>query len=264
MWATNLKVITVALLVVGFYTLVARTIPQLESEVPEDLALGADVTPEQLAEAGERIYNGAGGCTACHGTGTRAPNLLTDHAGEGAVGARCGDRVSGEDCKTYLYAAMTDPGAYVVAGFDNIMPDVRRQLPDDQVWAVIAFLESLGGEITVTAADLPAEAAGVGEEAAGAGGGPTMSATTDPRTLLQETTCLTCHAIDGAGPPLGPSFDGMGARIDADRIRRGILDPDAEVAEGFEQFAGVMPKTFGDQLSATQLEAIVQYLAGMR
>src|SRR5918992_2495733 len=155
MWKTNLKVLLATLLVVGFYTGVAHIIPQLESEVPEALALTGNVSPEQLVAAGERIYNGAGGCTACHGLGARAPNLLTDHAGQGAIGARCGTRQPGVSCKQYLHEAMIEPGKYLVPGFDNIMPDMRRQLPDDQIWAVIAFLESQGGEVTVTAADIP-------------------------------------------------------------------------------------------------------------
>src|ERR671915_357649 len=121
MWRTNLKVLVLTLGMLGFYTGVARIIPQLESEVPEALAFGADVTPEALVAAGERVYNGAGGCTACHGLGTRAPNLLADHAGQGQIGARCGTRTPGVDCKTYLYESMTTPGAYLVAGFENIM-----------------------------------------------------------------------------------------------------------------------------------------------
>lgn len=256
MWRTNLKVLFVAVAVVGFYTMVAHVIPQLESEVPESLDLSGDVSPEALVAAGERIYNGAGGCTACHGLGTRAPNLLTDHGGEGAIGARCGTREAGKDCKAYLWESLTAPGAYLVSGFENIMPDMRRQLPEDQLWAVLAFLESQGGEVTVTAADLA-----TAETAGAAPAGPVASSTTDPRELLQENTCLTCHAIDGAGPPIGPSFDGIGGRLAPDAIRRAILDPDAEVTAGFEQFAGVMPKTFGQQLTARQLEAIVQFLA---
>jgi len=88
MWKTNLKVLVIALVVVGFYTTVAHVIPQLQSEVPEALALGTGATPEALVAAGEKIYNGAGGCTACHGLGTRAPNLVTDYKGQGAIGAR--------------------------------------------------------------------------------------------------------------------------------------------------------------------------------
>jgi hypothetical protein len=70
--------------------------------------------------------------------------------------------------------------------------------------------------------------------------------------------------MDGQGTALGPSFDGIGGRVDADRIRRGIVDPAAELAAGFEPFAGVMPTTFADQFSARQLEAIVQFLAARK
>lgn len=254
MWRTNLKVLVLAVAVVGFYTMVAHIIPQLESEVPESLDLSGDVSPEALVAAGERVFNGAGGCTACHGLGTRAPNLLTDHAGQGTIGARCGGREPGKDCKAYLWESLTEPGAYLVAGFENIMPDMRRQLPEDQIWAVLAFLQAQGGEVTVTGADIQSAASAVSA----------VSATTDPRQLLQENACLGCHAIDGAGPPIGPPFDGIGTRRTADAIRRSILDPDAEVAQGFEQFAGMMPKTFGQQLTAQQLEAIVQFLAARK
>ncbi|HEX9633059.1 MAG TPA: c-type cytochrome [Gemmatimonadales bacterium] len=257
MWRTNLKVFVLAVLVVGFYTMVAHIIPQLESEVPEALDLSGDTSPEALAAAGERVYNGAGGCTACHGLGTRAPNVLTDHAGEGAIGARCGGREPGKDCKAYLWESLTIPGEYLVAGFENIMPDMRRQLPEDQIWALVAFLQAQGGEVTVTGADL--QSASTAPTATTA-----LSATTDPRQLLQENACLGCHAIDGAGPPLGPSFDGVGTRLTADGIRRSILDPAAEVASGYEQFAELMPKTFGQQLTAQQLEAIVQFLAARK
>jgi mono/diheme cytochrome c family protein len=259
MWKTNLKVLVVAVAVIGFYTLIAHAIPQLESEVPESLDLGANVTPEALVAAGERVYHGAGGCTACHGLGTRAPNLVTDHAGEGPIGARCGSREPGKDCKAYLWESLTEPGTFTVPGFANIMPDMRRQLPEDQLWAVLAYLQSQGGEVTVTAEDV--ESAGSSASAAAV---PARSGTTDPRQLLTENACLGCHAIDGQGPPIGPSFDGIGGRINADRIRRGILNPNADTAQGFAQFAGTMPQTFGQQLSAAQLEALVTFLAGRR
>jgi mono/diheme cytochrome c family protein len=257
MWLTNLKVGGVALAVIALYTMIAHLIPQLESEVPEALDLTSGFTVEALVEAGDRIYHGAGGCTACHGIGTRAPNLLTDHAGEGPIGTRCGTR--GADCKAYLWESMVNPGAHVVGGFDNIMPDMRRQLPEDQIWAVIAYLQSVGGEVTVTAEDIPqAPAAGA------ASAGPVMTATLDPGTLVREKGCIGCHTLDGQGGPIGPSFDGMGRRLNANQIRRGILDPGAEIAAGFEQFAGTMPTTFGETLTAAQLEALVAFLAGRR
>jgi cytochrome c551/c552 len=113
----------------------------------------------------------------------------------------------------------------------------------------VGDLESAGG----AAGTAPAPAAAV-----------PASGTTDPRQLLTQNACLGCHAIDGAGPPIGPSFDGIGRRISAERIRRGIVFPSADTARGFAQFAGMMPQTFGSQLSAAQLEAIVQFLAGRK
>jgi hypothetical protein len=63
---------------------------------------------------------------------------------------------------------------------------------------------------------------------------------------------------------MGPSFDGIGARVDVDYIRESILDPAAGVSEGFEAFAGAMPPIFGSQLNAGQLEALVQFLVSQR
>jgi hypothetical protein len=56
----------------------------------------------------------------------------------------------------------------------------------------------------------------------------------------------------------------MGGRIDANRIRRGILEPNADTAKGFQAVAGTMPQTFGQQLSAAQLEVLVRYLSGLK
>lgn len=270
MWRTNLAILAVTLAVIGFYTAVAHLIPQLQSEVPEAVSLGSGTSPEELVAAGDRIFHQI--CTACHGLGTRAPNLLTDYAGKGPIGARCG-AAFGPRCKEYLYRSLVAPGDSVVPGFQNIMPPMSAQLSAQQIWAVVAFLQSQGGEVTVTQADI--ESAGTAPAAAANSTGPAApsaaapataprSETTDPRQLLAENACLGCHAIDGAGPRIGPPFDGIGARLTPDRIRRAILFPNADTAKGFEQFAGMMPQNFGTKLSAAQLEAIVQFLAGRK
>ena len=147
MVATNLKILFVVLATLGVFTLVANTIPQVQSEVPEELSFSADVSAEELIAAGEALFNGAGACTTCHGTGTRAPNLLTDEAGTGEIGARCAARVEGQDCKTYLHASMVDPNAFVVEGYPPIMPDQRRTMSPAQIWSMVAYLQSLGGEV---------------------------------------------------------------------------------------------------------------------
>jgi mono/diheme cytochrome c family protein len=261
MWRTNL---TVALLVLGtlaVYTAVANLIPQVESAVPEEVVLGSDVTPRELVAAGEQVFGGAGGCTACHGLGTRAPDLL------GVAGSVCAEREPDKSCKQYLHESLVNPGAYVVDGFQPIMPDMSRTLSSNEIWSLVAFLESQGGEVTVTGADLEA-AEGETVPDASTGAAPTTTAApaaaaglTDPTALLQTLGCVACHAAEEGAAGVGPPVPTM-AELDRDYIRRSILDPAADTAAGFEAFAGTMPVTFGEQLTAAQLEALVDHLAG--
>jgi mono/diheme cytochrome c family protein len=232
--------------------------------VPEELSFTGDVSPEQLIEAGQELYEGAGGCTACHGLGTRAPNLLAAEADQGPIGARCGERVPGEDCKTYLHRSMVEPQAYVVEGFQPIMPDVSRTLSDAQIWSLIAYLQSQGGEVTVTAADLQATEESGPAAGGGPAGGAAGSATTDPTQLLAEMQCIACHRLGSEGQEVGPPFDAIGTRLSPEEIRVAILDPAASISPGYEQFAGVMPPNFGSRLTAAQLEALVAFLAARK
>ncbi len=156
---------------------------------------------------------------------------------------------------------MVDPMAYLVEGYPGIMPDASRQLADDQIWAVVAYLESNGGTVTVTAADIQTSEPAAPATAAPAGG---FSASMDPQELLLTNACIGCHAMDGSGAPIGPSFDGIGSRLTPEQIRESILDPTAEVSEGFEQMGGLMPADFGQKLSAAQLEVLVEFLVARK
>jgi len=267
MWATNLKVVGIVLGTLALYTLIANKIPQVQSEVPQTLTLGANVTPEQLVAAGEKVFNGIGGCPTCHGLGTRAPNLLTDEKGTGPIGARCGKREAGKSCKQYLYESLDNPTAFVVTGYQPIMPVMTRQLSPEQIWSVIAFLESQGGTVDVTGDDVAkAKQLTPGASPANSGGSPGGGAfaagSTDPKAIIQAAGCLACHKLDGQGQVIAPDLTHVGARRDAESIRKKILDPASSIAKGYEKLAGIMPKAFGTMMSAAQLEALVQYLAG--
>jgi mono/diheme cytochrome c family protein len=263
MWANNLRILGVVLGTLALYTLIANKIPQVQSEVPQALSLGANVTPEQLVRAGEQLYQGAGGCTACHGLGTRAPNLLTDEKGQGPIGVRCAKREAGKSCKAYLFESLTSPGAFVASGYEPIMPDVSRTLSPQQIWALVAFLESQGGTVDVSASDIPAAPAtpAAGSSAGAAGAARIASGSTDPMEIIRGAGCIACHKVGTEGGAIGPDFTRIGARVSAAQIREGILAPDARIAPGYEKFKGIMPKTFGDQLTAAQLESLVQFLA---
>ncbi len=246
MWATNAKIVGIVLGTLALYTLIANKIPQVQSEVPQTLTLGANVTPEQLVAAGEKVFNGIGGCPTCHGLGTRAPNLLTDEKGQGPIGARCGKREPGKSCKQYLYESLDQPGA--------------------QVWAVIAFLEAQGGTVDVTASDIPATSSTsttspTGGGGGGGGAGGLAGGSTDPKAIIQAAGCLACHKLDGQGQVIAPDLTHVGSRREAESIRKKILDPASSVTKGYEKLAGIMPKTFGTMMNAAQLEALVQYLA---
>jgi mono/diheme cytochrome c family protein len=265
MWVTNLKIVGVVLGTLALYTLIANEIPQVQSEVPQTLTLGSNVTPEQLVAAGEKVFNGIGGCTTCHGLGTRAPNLLTDEKGTGPIGVRCAKREPGKSCKDYLFESLDKPTAYVVAGYQPIMPVMTKQLSPEQVWAVIAFLESQGGTVDVTASDIPAASASITSTTAGGGGGGASGGfaggSTDPKAIIQAAGCLACHKLDGQGQVIAPDLTHVGSRRTAESIRKKILDPMSSIAKGYEKLAGIMPKTFGTMMNAAQLEALVQYLA---
>ena len=262
MWGTNLRVLGVVLGTLLVYTLIANKIPQVQSEVPQTLALGANVTPEQLVAAGEKVFTGIGGCPTCHGLGTRAPNLLADEKGTGLIGARCAQREPGKNCKQYLFESLDNPTAFVVPGYDPIMPVMSRQLAPQQIWALVAFLESQGGTVDVTASDIPAQSPSPPPGAsAGSSGSAVAGGSTDPEAIINAAGCLGCHKMNGAGGAIAPDLSHVGGRRSAEALRRKILDPTSSVTKGFEKFAGVMPKTFGTMMNAAQLEALVRFLA---
>jgi mono/diheme cytochrome c family protein len=268
MWGTNLRILAVVIGTLGFYTLVANTIPQVQSDVPQELTLAANVTPQELVRAGEELYAGSGGCTACHGLGTRAPNLLTDERGTGPIGARCGQRESGKTCKQYLHESLTRPGAFVVQGYEPIMPDLSRQLSPQQIWALVAFLESQGGTVDVSASDIPTSHTPPtpgGSGGVGSGGvGALAGGSTDPNAIVQAAGCLGCHQLDGQGGTVAPDLSRVGSRRTLNGIRQKVLDPASSITTGYEAMAGVMPKTYGTMLTAAQLEALAQHLAARR
>lgn len=94
---------------------------------------------------------------------------------------------------------------------------------------------------------------GAGGQAGGGAGG------TEERgsEVFATAGCGGCHALEKAGSDaeIGPSLDGL---EDAELVRQSIVDPDAEVAEGYQP--GVMPSTFGETLSPEALDALVAYL----
>lgn len=72
--------------------------------------------------------------------------------------------------------------------------------------------------------------------------------------------CGGCHMLADAGGTgtTGPSLDETLEGQSADEIRKSIVDPNADVAEGFGP--NVMPGNYEDTIPAEQLDALVDYL----
>ncbi|MGH7267824.1 MAG: c-type cytochrome, partial [Candidatus Rokuibacteriota bacterium] len=260
----GLKVGAFALAVMGTYTWYANSIPQLESKPPEELSLeGADVTPQQLASAGEKIFREKGQCTTCHtigGPGGRGPDL-------GGIGGRAGTRKPGTSATAYLVESLIDPAAFLVPNYPSIMPRVDRPpigLNRSELWASVAYLQSQGGEVAVKLDDIPATAGAQ----AGGGAPATVDLPGDPKAgqavFAGKGTCIACHKAGAIGAsPVGPDLSNIGATQTLDYVMGKVLDPKSKgVVTGFP--AGVMPATFGKTLTAQEFLDLTAFLMTLK
>jgi mono/diheme cytochrome c family protein len=75
-----------------------------------------------------------------------------------------------------------------------------------------------------------------------------------------QPSCGSCHTLEAAGSTqtLGPNLDEGLADKDAAFIRESIVNPDADVTEGFPD--NLMPEDYGDKLSDQELADLVAFL----
>ncbi len=85
---------------------------------------------------------------------------------------------------------------------------------------------------------------------------------TDPLEIATEFGCGTCHKIGEDEGDLGPDLTTIGATRDREYLRRSILYPNVDLAEGYE--ADIMPDDLGDTMFAVEVERITDYLAGLK
>lgn len=78
--------------------------------------------------------------------------------------------------------------------------------------------------------------------------------------LATTSGCIGCHSTNGLDGT-GPTWQGLGATVDDEYLRRAIVDPNADIAPGYEP--GVMPATYGDSLSSEEVDALVAYIKSL-
>lgn len=262
MTAVFLKILAFVVLITGFYGGVGQFwLTQSEEHPPPELEITVDTDIDTLVGMGETLVRNKGGCLLCHKITEQGNNRGPDLRG---VGGRAEVRKPGMSAEAYLMESLVDPGAYVVeefatAGGASIMPSADRPPADmsaTELKALVAFLQSLSGEVTVeiTAEDVRAAEASKQQAV------PSTASSHPGAALLSAKACVACHDVKGSARLVGPPLTNVRERLSAVEIRQSIVDPDAVIAEGFQ--AGLMLQNFAETLTPEELDQLVSYLSG--
>jgi nitric oxide reductase subunit C len=195
-----------------------------------------------------------------------------DRLSENVVeGKRAFERHNCNDCHTILgfgaYYAPDLTRAYTRLGEDAIRLRLRspekvfassyRKMPQqrlrpEEVERLVDFLEWVSG---IENGDWPPQdsearwKASTRRLVAGASMSPGAA-------LVQQESCLACHALGAEGERKGPRLEHVAARRDVEWIARYLADPEAFTP------GAAMPKF--DRLSEGQRRAIAEFIAGLR
>jgi cytochrome c2 len=271
---TFLKVFAFNVVIIAFFLYVGNSIPQLRQDPPTELVLAADAPVEDFVKAGQDIFYGKGTCALCHEIGKkgeRCPDLAG--TGEHAEMRVKEERYKGKATNgaEYIVESLHEPTMYVVEGYQPSMPPLGRQLSDLEMVALVAFLQSQGGEVTVNGQTrFPkwrGEGGGATPAAAASAATAASPAGASGQELVQQWGCVACHKLDGPEKLLGPSLWDIGVRKDTNYIREAIVEPDTVVVEGFPP--GLMKGTldgsgFYQKLSLQDLNTLVNYLTSLK
>lgn len=262
MTAVFLRILGFVILITLFYGGIGQWwLTQAEEHPPPELEITVETDTDTLVGMGETLLKTKGGCLLCHKIteqgNARGPDLR-------GVGGRAARRQPGLDAEAYLTQSLVEPGAYVVeefatAGGASIMPAADKppaDLSPTELKALVAYLQSLGGEVTVeiTAADVQTAEARKQKP-------PSSTASTHPGAgLLTTNGCVACHDVTGTTRLVGPPLADVGERLSAAEIRQSIVDPNAVIAAGYQK--DLMLKDFAVQLTGEELDQLVSYLSG--
>jgi mono/diheme cytochrome c family protein len=194
--ARFMRVVAFVAMVLGAFTLVSLSIPQLASMPPvmEKFDVASIKDKKDLAGLGQKIFFGKGQCALCHTIGSsegRCPDLK-------GVGAKL--------TRQFIYESLTQPQAYVYMDYQHEgrakffpakMPYINKMpigINNNEILAVIAFLQSMSGEeVTVELSEIEAprdRLMVVGDKVAG--------------QKVFQSLCAKCHSIGGAKGNLVP------------------------------------------------------------
>ena len=202
--------------------------------------------PEQFIEAGKAIFNGKGSCYSCHTLNPSAP------LGRGPdltnIGMAAATRKPGMGAKVYLIESLYDPAAFLVHGYGKTMTPAWRppiSLSNLEIEAVIAFLQSQGGEADLTPFEPPVDIQTVAKEMEARPLIETADAERGADVFANVVKCIACHDVSGIEKPEGQTLDDgveifpgpdltdIAALNSIGYIEESILKPSTEIVRGY-------------------------------
>jgi cytochrome c oxidase cbb3-type subunit 3 len=146
-------------------------------------------------ERGRHLFMGH--CAPCHGP-----------SGDGGRGANL--------ARPKLPRAVDDQALFKLlkSGIDGTEMPAAWEMINREVWQVVAYVRTLG---RVAPENVPGDAA-------------------RGRDLFRnKAKCTQCHTVAGEGGAIGPELTEVGARRSAAYLRRALVEPEADLPDGFLQ-----------------------------
>ena len=202
------------------------------------------------AKLGSKLYSDKG-CNACHsldGSRLVGPSLLKLYDSE-------------KKDEEYLRESILYPNKVIAEGYPSgLMPAFEGQLSDDELKGLIAFIREQDGSKPLPEPSDSSDSDAAAEKLAA------MSPEERGEYIYKNKACIGCHSLDGSNL-VGPTFKGVygkkgklqgGAEYEANDqyIKRSILEPNADVVEGY---APAMPPYAG-QLSDEDIAGVIAFL----
>lgn len=260
-----LKGMLFSLGLIGLFAFYANSIPQLESKVPEEIIISKEgLTQAGLIDMGRQIFFGKGNCYVCHKEiGSRGPDLNN-------IGAYASNRKPGVSSLDYLMESLIKPRAYLVKGYEDIMPRADKppmSLNQAELLTVIAYLQSLGGIVTVKPRDVQAAISHLVSAQEVQQRPPLLELPwikgdiDSGLEVFLDNGCNVCHLIEGDEEKYGPNLSHIGTQSDITYIIESILDPEAKIIKGYKF---KMPKDYEERLSVKEFNDLVAFLASLK
>ena len=122
----------------SFYSLCFLTLSTLLSGCAST-SFATEPALSAQALSGKRLFDHI--CSSCHST---LPDIVIVGPSLSKISEKAASRVEGLQAEDYLRQSILDPGAYTVAGYNDVMPrNLGQVLDNEQIDALIAYLMTL-------------------------------------------------------------------------------------------------------------------------